>query len=351
MSKELGKIQNETFEKIIFNNCGSSRKEVSVGSAFGVDVSVVDLPNGLALASTSDPLSLIPSLGLEESAWLSVHLMANDMATTGFAPMYGQMVLNLPASFSREDFKIYWEYIHRFCKDIGVAITGGHTGFVEGQNSTISGGGTFSTIAPKQDILVSSNAKLKDVILVTKQCALSSTSILGMSFPEIIKNKLGKEVHEEACRNFYQTSSLKDALTAAGTEKKHTDVTAMHDVTEGGVLGAIYELAKASGNGAQIYNELLPIGDVQKQICDLFHIDPRYSIGAGSMIITCKKGSEQNVIARLKKEDIDCTVAGEITDIKEGIKLMEDGVNYDLPYPSEDPYWKAFFEAFNAGWK
>lgn len=351
MSKELGKIQNETFEKIIFNNCGRSRQEVSVGPAFGVDVSVVDLPNGLALASTSDPLSLIPSLGLEESAWLSVHLMANDMATTGFSPMYGQMVLNLPATFSREDFKTYWQYIHKFCKDIGVAITGGHTGFVEGQNSTISGGGTFSIVAPKKDILVSSNAKPTDVILVTKECALSSTSILGMSFPEIIKKRLGKEVFEESCKNFYKTSSLKDALAAAGTETKHADVTAMHDVTEGGVLGAIYELIRASGSGAQIYNELLPVGDVQKQICDLFSIDPRFSIGAGSMIITCKKGSEQDVIQRLKKEDIACTVVGEITKKEEGIKLMEDGVNGELPYPSEDPYWRAFFEAFNSGWK
>ncbi|MDT0649038.1 AIR synthase family protein [Autumnicola edwardsiae] len=351
MSKELGKIQNETFEDIIFNNCGRSRQEVSVGPAFGVDVSVVDLPNGLALASTSDPLSLIPSLGLEESAWLSVHLMANDMATTGFAPMYGQMVLNLPAGFSREDFKTYWQYIHKFSDDIGLALTGGHTGFIEGQNSTISGGGTFSTVAPKKDILISRNANPNDVILVTKQCALSSTSILGMSFPETVKKKLGKEVYEESCKNFYQTSSLKDALAAAGKEEKHKDVTAMHDVTEGGVLGAIYELARASGSGAQVYNELLPVGNVQKQICDLFSIDPRFSIGAGSMIITCKKGSEQDVIARLNEEDIRCTVVGEITEKEEGIKLMDNGINKELPYPSEDPYWSAFFKALNSGWK
>src|SRR5690606_37373502 len=125
--------------------CGYTRKEVRSGPRFGVDVSIVELPGGMALASTSDPLSLVPSIGIEESAWLSVHLMANDMATTGFSPMYGQFVLNLPATFSKQDFNTYWEYIHGFCKDIGVAITGGHTGFVEGQNSTISGGGTLFT--------------------------------------------------------------------------------------------------------------------------------------------------------------------------------------------------------------
>src|SRR3546814_18921489 len=101
----------------------------------------------MAMAMTSDPLSLIPSLGLEASAWLSVHLMANDMATTGYAPQYAQFVLNLPETLSSADFEAYWQYIHRYCTEIGTAITGGHTGKVAGQNSTVSGGGTMVAIA------------------------------------------------------------------------------------------------------------------------------------------------------------------------------------------------------------
>lgn len=351
MSEESGKIAQGTAENIIFGNCGSFRNEVSTGPGFGVDVSVVDLPGGMGLISTSDPLSLIPSLGLQESAWLSVHLMANDMATTGFSPMYAQMVLNLPATLSRNDFKTYWEYIHQFCNEIGVSITGGHTGFIEGQNSTISGGGTFFTVAPKEEILLSKNAKPTDVILVTKQCAISSTSILAMSFPETIINKLGKEVYDEASRMFYETTSLKDGLTAAGTEIKHTEVTAMHDVTEGGVLGAIYELVTASGNGAVIYNEQLPLESVQQEISKLFSMDPRYCIGAGSMIITCKKGTEQQVIERLQKENIRCSAVGEVVEKEKGIKLNESGEVKELKYIAEDPHWEAFFSAIKKGWK
>lgn len=351
MNNETGKISNTTFEEVIFRNRGQERPEVSAGPAFGVDVSVVDLPGGMAMASTSDPLSLIPSLGLEESAWLSVHLMANDMATTGFGPQYAQFVLNLPANFPKEDFKTYWEYINKFCKDGGIAITGGHTGFIEGQNSTIAGGGTFTTVAPKEQILLSRNADVSDVILVTKECALSSSAILGMSFPETVQNKLGKEIQEKCGELFYQTSSLKDALTAAGEKEKYPEVTAMHDVTEGGVLGAIYEMVSASQKGALIYKELLPVGEVQEKICSLFSIDPRFSIGAGSMIITCKKGSEQKVIHRLKMEGVACTAVGEIREKEEGVKLLENGLKSDLEYPAEDPYWAAFFEAYKKGWK
>lgn len=349
MSKELGKINANDFENIIFNNCGYNRSEVSVGPQFGVDVSVIDLPNGLAIAATSDPLSLIPSLGLQESAWLSVQLMANDMATTGFAPMYAQFVLNLPETFSTLEFNQYWQHIHSFAKEIGVVITGGHTGFIEGQNSTIAGGGTFFTIAPKNEILVSKKATVGNSILVTKQCAMSSTAILSMCFPETIKNKLGKEVYDEACSFFYKTTSLKDALTA--TANNRNEITAMHDVTEGGVLGAIYEMATASGNGAIIYNDKLPVGNIQKVVCYLFSIDPRRSIGAGSMIIACKKGSEENVIERLKKENIDCTVVGEMVSKEDGIKITDGDKIEELTYLKEDPYWAAFFNAYKLGWK
>lgn len=351
MGEESGKIAQETAENIIFRNTGFRRKEVSTGAQFGVDVSVVDLPGGMGLISTSDPLSLIPSLGLQESAWLSVHLMANDMATTGFSPMYAQMVLNLPATLSKDDFKTYWEYIHKFCKEIGVAITGGHTGFIEGQNSTISGGGTFLTVAPKKEILISKNAKPTDVILVTKQCGISSTSTLAMSFPETIKNKLGKEIFDEASKMFYETSSLKDGLTAAGTKEKQEEITAMHDVTEGGVLGAIYELVTASGNGAVIHNKNLPVEPVQQEISSLFSMDPRYCIGAGSMIITCKKGTEHQVIDRLQKENIRCTAVGEIVDRENGIKINTSGEEKELKYVAEDPHWAAFFSALKKGWK
>lgn len=351
MKDKLGKIDHRLFEDIIQVKCGNKRDEVIAGPGFGVDVSVIDIQGDMAMAVTSDPLSLIPSLGLEESAWLSVHLLANDMATTGFAPMYGQFVLNLPAKFSKNDFKIYWDYIHKFSASIGIAITGGHTGFIEGQNSTIAGGGTFITVAQKSRLLISRNAKPGDVILVTKECALSSTAILAMSFPETVKNKSGNETYHDACGLFYQTSSLKDATAAAEVQNGKNDVTAMHDVTEGGVLGAIYELANASGNGARIIDEQIPVGKVQQDVCSLFSIDPRHSIGAGSMIITCTKDKVSLVKERLSKKNIACSAVGEIREKEYGIKLIENGDEKDLIYMEEDPYWSAFFKAYSEGWK
>ena len=347
-----GKITKAVFDNCFAGKLGHPRKEVRTGPSFGVDVAIVDLPNGQAMALTSDPLSLIPSLGLEASAWLSVHLMANDMATTGLAPMYGQFVLNLPTTLTAADFKVYWNHIHQFCAAIKVAITGGHTGSIPGQNSTIAGGGTFITVAEKNKLLTSGNAGAGDTIIVTKQCAISSAAILAMSFPGTVQSKLGKETYHNACELFYQTSSLQEGIIAGQLNQENgVVVSAMHDVTEGGVLGAVYEMAIASGNGVLIQDSMVPVQFTVQEVCKLFSLDPRYCIGAGAMLMTVKKGFEETILNTLAAQNIPATAIGVMTTADRGMQLADvHGNTQPLHYQSEDPYWNAFFTALHNNW-
>jgi len=347
---DSGKIQEGFFKHTIFPFCGASRTEVSAGPQYGVDVAIINLPNGMDMALTSDPLSLVPSIGLRESAWLSVHLMANDMATTGVAPQYAQLVLNLPEQTTGPQFETYWQYIHSWCKEINVAITGGHTGHAQGQQSTLAGGGTMIAIAPANSFLLSKNAAPGDVIIVTEEAAMLSSSVLALSFPQTVKNNCGLENYHAACELFYKTSSLRAGLTAvdSGADKQ---VTAMHDVTEGGVLGAVYELVVAAGHGALIEMDLLPVGMPQQAICDLFQIDPLYCVGAGSMIITARSDRYQQVVQRLHASGIKATVAGAITAKEQGIVIRKRGQDTRLHHPGPDPYWTAFFHALKNGWE
>ena len=345
-----GKIQNTFFKHTIYPFCGAGRAEVAVGPRYGVDVAIVNLPNRMDMALTSDPLSLIPGIGLRESAWLSVHLMANDMATTGVAPMYAQLVLTLPEQTTGGQFEEYWKYIHTFCKDIQVAITGGHTGKAEGQQSTMAGGGTMIAIAPANTFLLSRNAQPGDVIIVTGEAAMLSSSILALSFPQTVKNSCGMENYHAACELLYKTSVLHAGLTAADSDGAQ-QVMAMHDATEGGVLGAIYEMATASDCGAVVDMSLLPLGEAQRAICRHFAIDPFFSVGAGSMIITARPDSCRQVLQRLQAKGIKATVAGLITEKEKGIIVRQDDKQTTLQHPGADPYWAAFFNAYKNGWK
>ncbi|HWK99473.1 MAG TPA: AIR synthase-related protein, partial [Parapedobacter sp.] len=199
-------------------------------------------------------------------------------------------------------------------------------------------------------LLTASSARTGDAILVTKQCALSSAAILAMSFPDTVRNKAGAEVYRLACESFYHTSALPDALAAVADQNGSRQISAMHDVTEGGVLGAIYELAVASGHGVLIENEKLPIHPVQQQICRIFGLDLRYCVGAGAMVIACQPTAASAIKGRLGAAGIACAEVGQLTDAANGIKLIEHGKATDMPYHDEDPYWAAFHNAHQNGW-
>lgn len=345
-----GKIGIDPFRDILLPNQGRRRESVLKGPAFGVDTAVINLGNNLGLAVSSDPLTLIPSLGLQESAWLSVQLLVNDMATTGFAPQYAQFVLNLSPDTSEEQFSEYWRYVHQFCDDIGVAITGGHTGQIPGQHSTIPGGGTMFLTAPLNQILTSDGAEPGDIIIATKETALNSAAILAMSFPETVTGRLGKEIHQEACDNFYRTSSLQDALESVKVLKPKVELKAMHDVTEGGMLGAVSEMAEASGCGFIIDNAKIPVSEASRSIAQLFDIDHRLCVGAGSMIMAVKSGVENKLIEHLNSQSIPAAAVGKMTPKEKGRILIEDGEGKEFTYDGTDPYWNAFYNALNDGW-
>lgn len=348
---ETGKIQDSFFKEAVFPFCGAKREEVIIGPQYGVDVAIVNLGNGLGMALTSDPLSLIPTLGLRESAWLSVQLMANDIATTGFSPLYAQYVLNLPPSLSVEDFKSYWQHIHEFSKQLGIAITGGHTGKFEGQNSTVSGGGTMITVGPAEKLLTSKGASPGDVLLMTKESALIATSILALSFPETVKKHCGKEAYEKGCELFYQTSAVEAGIVAGQIGRHTSGVTAMHDVTEGGIFGAVYEMACAAGCGVELHADNIQRGYAQQKICEYFGFDPTLSIGAGSMIIAVKPEKADLIKNHLLSKNISATIIGKMVAPEAGRKIKDENGIRQLGATGTDPYWNAFFNALQKGWK
>lgn len=346
-----GKVSATVFKEDLLPGCGADRPEVLCGPAFGVDTAIIDLGGGEALAVSSDPLSLIPSLGMKVSAWLSIHLLVNDMSTTGFAPQYAQFVLNLPVSLTREQFNEYWQHINTLCKELGIAITGGHTGQIPGQESTISGGGTMFLKAPKDQLLSSSGAQAGDIVIVTKHAALSSTAILAMAFPETVKVKCGEEVQQDIANRFWNLSVLKEAQLAAKILKPKAELRAMHDVTEGGILGALSEMADAANCGFTAQQDRLPIDASVQQVADLFEIDPFISVGAGAMLIAVKPGTEEQLIEGLAAEGVPATAVGQLTTDGNKTLIDTDGEKKPFVFDGVDPYWGAFFKAFQAGWK
>lgn len=351
MNEQIGKFSSETMKNTVLQKLGAKRDEVLINAAYGTDSAVIQISDELGMVVSSDPITLIASMGMRESALLSVYLTANDLATSGFAPQYAQFVLNLPVHLTDEDFSLYWGYIHEFCKDIGVAITGGHTGKVSGQESTIPGSATMFLTAQKDEILTSQGAEPGDQLIMTKAAALSSTSILAKSFPETVKKELGETLFQKAVSNFENISVIQEALIASRTLKKNTELTAMHDVTEGGIIGAAMEMALASNCGLEMNSEEILVEEEQIKIAALFNLDYREIIGSGSMLMAVKPNHVSTLIKALESEGIPAANIGFFTNEKEQFLLNEDGKSQKMIHKEQDPYWAAFFDAFQKGLK
>jgi hydrogenase expression/formation protein HypE len=59
----------------------------------------------------------------------------------------------------------------------------------------------------------------------------------------------------------------------------------MHDPTEGGVTGALHEVADASGKGFELHAHRVPVSAISQRVCKHFNIDPLDLIGSGALLL------------------------------------------------------------------
>lgn len=344
---EIGKATQYFLKKVIFKKLGKENPKVLLGPKLGGDFAVVELNERQVLIVTCDPLSIIPQLGLKESAWITVHLLASDLATSGVAPQFAVLDYNLPPHLSYSDFEIYWNYIHEEMEKLSVSIIGGHTGKYVGCDFTVVGGGVMFSVTDKDNYVTSSMAEVGNSLILTKGVAISSASILARVFKEKIEKELGSKTQKKLSDMLYNFSTVKDSLTAARLGLRST-VTAMHDCTEGGLLGAVYELCEASNKGVIIYRDKIKIDEDIKAVCELFKIDPLKALNEGGLLCCVKREKSEDLIKELKKEGIDAFEIGEIREKEEGRWLIEGDNKIKITSVDVDPYWEAFWREFKS---
>lgn len=347
-----GKLSDQGFKDLFQSRFGYDSEKIVVKPNFGKDVALVDLGENY-MAMASDPLSYIPNLGAKKSAELSIFLVANDIVTTGVMPEYLQMVLNLNENFTTKSFDEYWYHIHTICEELGISITGGHTGVVAGQNTTIIGGGTMISVAEKSKFIRSDQARNGDLLLMSKKAAISATAILGLNFPKTAQKSLAKNNNDYFEDLFSQISVLEEGKLAGLFNQKYVEkpIHAMHDITEGGVLGAVYEMCVANDLGVKLNADEIPVDEEQRLLCEKFSLNPIEIIGAGSMLMAVSPKYVDDLVAYFNQNQLDLTPIGEFTLSEKGKKYTQNGKMCEIQYLDRDPYWEAFFTAVQNNWK
>jgi hydrogenase maturation factor len=188
-------------------------------------------------------------------------------------------------------------------------------------------------------------ARIRDKIIITKGPAIEASGIFATMFPKFLTEEFGEEFVQKAQPLFYKMSVVDDAMTAVKTGVRDEGVSAMHDATECGIWGGVFEIAQAAEVGIRIEKEKIVVEEGVNDICSLFKIDPYKSISEGTLIITCREKKAESLVEILKNNNIKASIVGELIDSKFGMLLIENGKEKKLEHPRVDPFWKAFYNA------
>lgn len=343
MTHGFGKLDSETMREVVLRSLGKRSSSVLVRPGPGLDNAVVSMGDCGVLILTTDPVSIIPSIGMDDSAWLSVHLIASDFFTSGATPGYALFTYNLPRELDREEMERYLKAVGRECSRLGISVVGGHTGFYPGAGYTVVGSGTMLGTATIDGYVTPAMAMEGDEIVMTKEAGLEAAAALAASFPVYLTQRLGREVVEAARKKVRSCSVVEDAVAAASAGMREEGVTSMHDATEGGVLGALKEMSEASRKKFVVNAERIPVSMETGAVCSVFGLDPLTTLGEGALLITCRPGRTEDVIRRLRGRGIGASVIGRVQRGR-GLEVEREGSVLRFE-GARDRYWEAYSSA------
>lgn len=326
---DAGKVPNEVLDKIVLSKLNKIRKDIILRPGIGEDCTAIDFGDYACILST-DPITGAAN----DIGQLSVHISCNDIASCGVAPLGLLVTILCPVGTSEAELGKVMEQISETAAGLNVEIIGGHTEVTSAVNRIVIST-TCIGKAPKNRVVSSRGAKPGDSVIITKSAGLEGTAIIANDLEHRIADKLSGEQLERA-KGFIASISVVGEGVIAG----EYGATAMHDITEGGLLGAAWEVAEASGAGIIIDKDKVPVDEVTALICESLELDALKLISSGCMLITCKRGEELCRI--LEDNNIRATIIGSITaDKNERILISKkEGSLKEIEPPGADELYK-----------
>lgn len=276
----VGKIPHDLLAELLAG-LPAADPRVVLGPQVGEDAAVIALADRYLVAKT-DPITF----ATDEIGWYAVQVCANDIATTGAAPLWFMATLLLPDEQATADLaRAIFVQIGAACRDLGVVVVGGHTEVTYGLSRPIVVGCMLGEVAPER-LVRTGGARPGDLILLTKGAPVEAAAIIAREKRRELADHFSEAFLDRAAAFLHTPgiSVVRDAAVAMGVG----GVTSMHDPTEGGVVTALWEMAEASQCGVQVsfYGEAMPWLPEAAALCRFFGLDPACAIASGALLLT-----------------------------------------------------------------
>lgn len=324
---KIGKLTISDLKNLIFDNIKNTNSKILSFGEIGSDCAAIEVGDDIVYLST-DPITGSNS-GLGK---LAININCNDIATEGISPTGIMLTILAPPHTQKDEIAAIMREAQEEAEKLNVSIIGGHTEITAAVNKIVISA-TSIGIGKKVDFKKRNTIKAEDRIIITKGIGIEGTGIIAFEKENELSDVISPKLLQEAKSLLDLTSVVKDGVLANKFSK------GMHDVTEGGLLGALWESSCFYNLGLEIFYDKIFIHQCTKEICKYFKIDPLKLISSGTMLIIVDKNNVTELLDKLKANNIKAFDIGKFTDAKEKI-LIKNGERLEISPPESDELYK-----------
>jgi HAD superfamily hydrolase (TIGR01509 family) len=308
-----GKLPNDLLDNFL-KDIGIEDPSLIIRPAVGEDTAVVDIVREEVMVLKTDPITF----ATDAIGKYSVLVNANDIATSGAVPRWFLATLLFPIGTSAFGIRRIMDELNQVCRQWGITLCGGHTEITDAVTRPVVTGIMAGTVS-RAGLVDKRNVRPGDQVVLTKAVAVEGTAIIAREFGERLRSIGMPQKQIQICRGFLEhISILPEASIAAAAE----GVSAMHDVTEGGLSTALAELSSAAGHRIRVEMDKIPIYSETLKICGLLKLDPLGLIGSGSLIICCRQYDCKRLTSALLEAGIPAVRIGEVREAGKGVEAF-----------------------------
>jgi len=311
-------------------------ERVVLGPRIGEDAAVIDFGEQYLVAKT-DPITFVT----EEIGWYLVQVNANDLATMGAVPRWLLVTLLLPEGKTTPELvsKILAQ-IDAACKELHIAVVGGHTEITYGLDRPIAIGHMLGEV-DKNKLVTTGGACVGDDLVLVRGIAIEGTAIIAREKSEELQRRGYTSDFIARAQNYLYDpgiSVVREAFRAIETVTVH----AMHDPTEGGLATGLHELATAANVGVWVDQDAIPVWPECASLCAEFGLNPLGTIASGALLIAVPHEQTAALLSVYQKANVPCALIGHVTAVDAGLKLQSEAGLIDLPRFDQDEITKLF---------
>ena len=332
---DIGKFPPSLLDRLL-RKTGITDPRVVLGPEIGEDASVLDLGGDTLLLAKCDPITF----ATDRIGWYAVQVNANDIACTGGVPRWFLATLLIPERFTEDQAEELFTEVLDACHSIGVALVGGHSEVTYGIDRPIVSGTMLGEV-PRNSLVRTGGAQEGDSIVVTKGIAIEGTALLALERAEDLRKAGVSDDTITLSVDLLHSAGISvitDAQIACATTQVHS----MHDITEGGLITGLREVASASELGLAIEEGSVPVLPTTLEVCQALDLDPLGLLASGALIITLPSNDVPSLLNNLEKAGIDGWEIGMMMAPEEGLVYIGREGEVELPIFNRDELARYF---------